>query len=304
MNRDKFLFIINPISGGLDKSKYLNKLRQIFHSQQKTFEVFETQGVEEDYANAQKAIDNFQPDVVVAVGGDGTCNFVADLIIDKDVLFGIVPLGSANGLARELNISENHELSTKLLFSGIEKPIDALLINGEHLCLHLSDIGLNAKVVKRFEEEKIRGKFGYLRQFIREIIHTVPKKFKFELNGNKFKKKAHMVVIANATKYGTGAVMNPIGKIDDGKFEICIVKPFPKYAIFSIAYHMFRGSLKTSPYVKIISCREITIHNPQKEVLQVDGEVIGYPATVTVGIKKHAYRLIAPKPNSRSSILG
>ncbi|MDF9796041.1 diacylglycerol kinase (ATP) [Catalinimonas alkaloidigena] len=304
MNREKFLFIINPISGGLDKSKFLNKLNQVFQNQQKSFELFETQGTEDDHINAQKAIEKLQPDVVVAVGGDGTCNFVAELIIDKQVLFGIIPLGSANGLARELNISENHELAIKLLLNGIEKPLDALIINDKHLCLHLSDIGLNAKVVKRFEEEKIRGKFGYLRQFIREIIHITPKKYQFELKGNEFKKKANMVVIANASKYGTGAVMNPIGKIDDGKFEICIVKPFPKYAIFSIAYHMFRGTIKTSPYIKIISCKEIIIHNLQKEVLQVDGEVIGYPTTVKVTIKKHAFHIIAPKPSTRTSILG
>ena len=182
--------------------------------------------------------------------------------------------------------------------------VDALLLNDKHLCLHLSDIGLNDKVVKRFEEEKIRGKFGYIRQFIREIIHTVPKKFKFDLQGNTFKRRAHMVVIANATKYGTGAVMNPVGKIDDGKFEICIVKPFPKYAVFSIAYHMFRGSIKTSPYVKIISCKSITIYNPQKEVLQVDGEVIGYPKKVDVKIKKHAFHLITPKSSEKNTILG
>lgn len=300
MTRDKFLFIINPISGGLDKSKYVQKLKLIFHEKQKEFEVFETTGNDDDAKKARQKIEAFQPDVVVAVGGDGTCNFVADLIVDLNVLFGIVPLGSANGLARELEISENHEVATRLLFSGIEKPMDALLINDKHLCIHLSDIGLNAKVVKRFEEEKVRGMFGYMRQFLREIVYTVPKKFKFELKGNKFKKKAHMVVIANATKYGTGAIMNPVGRIDDGKFEICIVKPFPKYAILSLTYHLFRGTIKTSPYIDILTCREITIFNPQKEVLQIDGEVKGNPEVVKVVVKPQSFTIIAPAPEEEA----
>lgn len=297
MNRETFLFIINPIAGGLDKSKYIQKLDQIFLKKGKKFKVFETTGQKNDAENALQLIKDYQPDVVVAVGGDGTCNMVAKLIYDLDVLFGIVPLGSANGLARELNINENRDLATELLFNGIERPIDALLINNKHLCLHLSDIGLNAKVVKRFEEEKSRGMLGYVKQFLREIRHSEPKKFRFELKGNKFKKKAHMVVIANASKYGTGAIVNPTGKIDDGRFEICIIKPFPWYAFFAITYHLFRGSLKTSRYIDIISCSQIKIHNLPKEVLQIDGEVHGYPAIVEVSIKKHAYTLIAPEPD-------
>lgn len=298
MKRDKFLFIINPISGGLDKSKYLVKLNQIFLQEKKQFKVFETQGKEDDADKVRAIIHDDQPDVVVAVGGDGTCNFVADIIVDMHILFGIVPLGSANGLARELDISENQEVATQLLFTGIERPMDALLVNDKHLCLHLGDIGLNAKVVKRFEEEKVRGMFGYMKQFVREIVYTVPKKFRFELKGNKFKKKANMVVIANATKYGTGAIMNPVGSIDDGKFEICIVKPFPKLAILSLTYHLFKGTIKTSPYIDIITCREITIYNPQKEVLQIDGEVKGNPEVVKVTIKPRAFTMIAPKPKN------
>ncbi|WPP52048.1 diacylglycerol/lipid kinase family protein [Catalinimonas niigatensis] len=295
MARDRFLFIINPIAGGVDKSKYVKTLDQLFFEKKKEFDVFETTGESDDFQNALQMIEDFQPDVVVAVGGDGTCNMVAKLIYGREVLFGIVPLGSANGLARELNIGENRHSATETLFNGIEKSVDALLINNEHICLHLSDIGLNAKVVKRFEEERIRGMFGYMKQFVREIKLSEPKKFRFELKGNSFKKKAHMVVIANAGRYGTGAIVNPVGKIDDGKFEICIIKPFPLYAFLTITFHLFRGTLKTSRYVDIISCRHIKIINLPREVLQIDGEVHGYPEEVEVTIKKHAYKLIVPQ---------
>ena len=297
MNRNKFLFVINPIAGGLDKSRYINKLDKIFELKQKQFTVLETTGGEEDPQKIEAAIADYAPDVVVAVGGDGTCNLVARILYKKDVLFGIVPLGSANGLARELDIEENIDIATELLFTGIEKPLDAVIINKKHICLHLSDLGLNAKVVKRFEEEKRRGMIGYTRQFIREIRLSKPKKYGFELNGNSFRKKALMVVIANASKYGTGAIVNPIGKVDDGKFEICIVKPFPYYALFAITFHLFKGTIRTSRYVEIISTSSIRIHNLPKEVLQIDGEIQGYPKTVDVKIKQHAYRLIVPEPD-------
>jgi len=297
MKRDRFIFIINPIAGGLDKTKYVHKLDYIFANYQKDYSIHDTKGEPDDPQRAKEAIVAYQPDVVVAVGGDGTCNMVAQLIADENVLFGIVPLGSANGLATELNIEDDVDAATDLLFTGVEKKMDAIVINDEHICLHLSDIGLNAKVVRRFEEGKKRGMLGYVRQFIREIYHSQPNSFVFELKGNTFKKKAHMVVIANASKYGTGAIVNPVGKIDDGKFEICIVKPFPFYGYFSITFQMFKGTLKTSPFVDIISTQHIKIYNKPKEVLQIDGEIRGYPDTVEASIKKHAFRLIVPQPD-------
>ena len=105
-----------------------------------------------------------------------------------------------------------------------------------------------------------------------------------------------MVVIANASKYGTGAIVNPSGKLDDGRFEICIVKPFPFYALFAITFQLFAGTLKTSRYVDIISTSNILIHNLPGEILQIDGEVHDYPQKVEVKIRQHAYRLIVPKP--------
>jgi len=296
MKRQRFLFVINPIAGGLDKSRYINKLDTIFLKKQKEFEVIETRGQGNDKQRISDAIDAYQPDVVVAVGGDGTCNMVATVVQDRDLLFGIVPLGSANGLATELNIEDDVMQATDVLFTGVEKKVDAIIINDKHICLHLSDIGLNAKVVKRFEENKTRGMLGYFRQFVREIRNAQPKKFGFDLNGNYFEKTALMVVIANASKYGTGAIVNPEGKLDDGRFEICIVKPFPFYAFFSITFHLFKGTLRTSGYVKIISTRQIVIHNLPREVLQIDGEVQDYPERVEAKIKKHAFRLIVPEP--------
>lgn len=297
MKREKFLFVINPISGGLDKSSYINKLEAIFKKNNKEFQVLETRGQGDDKERVAKATDEYAPDVVVAVGGDGTFNMVATALYKKNVLFGIVPLGSANGLATELNIEEDIMLATELLFSGIEKKVDAIIINEKHICLHLSDIGLNAKVVKRFEENKQRGMLGYVRQFIREIKSTQPKEFKFFINGSEFTKSAHMVVIANASKYGTGAIVNPVGKLDDGKFEICIVKPFPFYALFTLTFHLFKGSLKTSRYVDIISTNEVKIHNMSREVLQIDGEVHDYPEQVEAHISQYSYRLIVPEPD-------
>lgn len=295
MAYEKYLFVINPIAGGLDKKQYTANLKKKFDQQQTQLEIMETVG-ENDRQRIQQHIEEIKPDVVVAVGGDGTCNLIADLLRHTEIVMGIIPLGSANGLARELTIPQNIEQATDLLFSGKEIAIDCILINQKYICLHLSDIGLNARVVRRFERgEKARGMLGYFKQYISEITHLDPKRYKFELEGNQFKRRAHMVVIANASKYGTGAIVNPVGRINDGKFEVCIIKPFPLWSIFSLFIALFRGTLKTSRYVKILSCRQIKVYNKYKDVVQVDGEDIGEPKVVNAEILEKVLKIIVPK---------
>lgn len=297
MAYNKYLFIINPIAGGLDKKEYIAGLKKKFDQHQVHFDILETTGDgDNDRQRIEQKVEEKKPEVVVAVGGDGTCNMVADLLKHTEIVMGIIPLGSANGLATELSIPQNIEQATDLLLSGKELAIDAILINQKYLCLHLSDIGLNARVVRRFERgEKSRGMLGYFKQYLSEITHLEPKKFKFELNGNQFSRKAHMVVIANASKYGTGAIVNPTGKINDGKFEVCIIKPFPIWSIFSISIALFRGTLKSSRYVKILSCKQIKVFNKPRDVVQIDGEDIGEPKVVNAEILDKALKVIVPQ---------
>lgn len=294
MPRNRFLFVINPIAGGLDKKQYVDNLREKTAHYAAHLDIVETTG-ENDRERILDCIRNCNPDAVVAVGGDGTCNLVAGLLRETDCALGIVPLGSANGLATDLGIPPDVEEATELLFHGKETKIDGILINDEHLCLHLSDIGLNARVVKRFERQKSRGMLGYFRQYVTELMHMEPKRFEFELNGNRFKRRAHMVVIANSNKYGTGAIVNPVGKINDGKFEVCIIRPFPLWSIFALTLALFRGTLKKTRFVKIISCKKIKVFNKPKEVVQVDGEVIGEPKVVTAEILSGAFSIIVPQ---------
>ncbi len=294
MARSRFLFVINPIAGGLDKQEYVQNLHEKTNHYDIHLDIIETTG-ERDRDCIQDNIKKMNPDVVVAVGGDGTCNLVAGLLRNTTRALGIVPLGSANGLATDLGIPHDVAAATELLFQGKVMNIDGILINGEYLCFHLSDIGLNARVVKRFERQKSRGMMGYFRQYVTELLRMEPKKFEFELNGNRFKRKAHMVVIANSNKYGTGAIVNPVGMINDGKFEVCIIKPFPLWAIFGLTFALFRGTLKKKTrYIKIISCKKVTVFNKSKEVVQVDGEVIGEPDVVTAEILAGAFKVIVP----------
>ena len=90
-------------------------------------------------------------------GGDGTLKIVATALLNTNILLGVLPAGSANGMARELGIPPSIAGALAVLVTGEQKPLDVISVNDGDLCLHLSDIGLNAQLVKQYEQNNLRG---------------------------------------------------------------------------------------------------------------------------------------------------
>lgn len=241
----------------------------------------------------QNAIDQFQPDIIAAAGGDGTINLVARLIKNTNIKLLIIPMGSANGMAKEFDMPESLEDCLKLIETGKTVAIDLLQINNE-ISVHLADIGLNAKIVKRFQLDKKRGMLTYAKYLFNEVFFIKERRFMLYLENETRKVKAVSITFANATKYGTGAVINPDGKLNDGLFEICIVKPFPKIHLLSIAIKMFRNRLKYSEFFETIHCSKAKLVAKSKTLLQVDGEIIGNVKEIRMESLLHALNVIIP----------
>jgi diacylglycerol kinase family enzyme len=189
----KFLFVVNPISGGKQKNDYEDAIKKHFESLPHSIEFFLLDG-KNDAERLQESIEQLKPHKVVAVGGDGTVSLVAKKILGTEMQLGIIPAGSANGMARELAIPLNITDALNLLLLNNARKADAILVN-KQVCLHLSDIGLNARLIKYFEEGNKRGKIGYAKvalkvlwkkQNIRTIIQT---------KDNEIKRDAFMVVL-------------------------------------------------------------------------------------------------------------
>ena len=157
----KLLFVINPVSGGKEKKDLEQVIRDYFKDYPHKVEFYVLSG-ENDLTSVKHYIDRLKPDRVVAVGGDGTVKMLAQLLINTPHYLGIIPAGSANGMAKELNIPSEILPSLDILINGVCKKIDLLRINNE-ICIHLSDLGMNAMLVKNFERSGKRGMWGYAR---------------------------------------------------------------------------------------------------------------------------------------------
>ena len=284
----EFLFIINPGSGnsaidwGLEiKNYFADSIHSI-----EFFHLTKDCSVE----TIKEQIKLFSPNKVVAVGGDGTVKLVAECILNTKILLGILPAGSANGLAKELGISNVPAEAMKALLSGKSQTIHTLQVNGQ-LCIHLSDVGLNAYVVKEFENQPVRGMWGYLMASIKVLWQNPWMQITMKIAQQNIKVKAKMIVIANATKYGSGAIINPIGKLDDDLFEVIVIKKISFGEMFKmVVSHKPYDSEKT----EIFQTDELLIKSSRKVHFQIDGEYLGKVKEVKAVIVPDCLEVIVP----------
>lgn len=282
--------MINPVSGGKEKHDWEASIRQFFKDRPQLTEFYLLTG-RDDKISIQHHIERFRPHRVVAVGGDGTIKMLADILKETTMELGILPAGSANGMARELKIPLITEEALEVIVNGFPKKIDLIKINEEEICLHLSDIGLNALLVKYFEGSKKRGMWGY-GQAIFKVLWRKPLMYvQIKTDKEEIKRKAYMVVVANAQTYGTGAIINPEGKLDDGLFEIVVVRRLNLIELLKmlITHKPFHPNR-----IEVFQTKAVEMNLRRKAYFQVDGEYIGKTTKVKARVLPQIVKVVLP----------
>ncbi|TCD12728.1 YegS/Rv2252/BmrU family lipid kinase [Pedobacter frigidisoli] len=282
----KLLFIINPGSGSHDIN-----LKEVIstHFESKEIEI-ELYELPDDCSldKIKAEISKSKADRVVAVGGDGTLKLVAECLLNTETPIGIIPAGSANGMAKELGIPTDIELALDLLEAGKLQKIHVVKLNNE-VCIHLSDLGFNAYLVKKFDTLPERGMWGYAKATWHALWNHNRMEVELNIDGKTIKSPAAMVAIANATMYGTGLKINPDGKLDDELFEIVVVKDYSYLEILKI----WLTKLPFNPKkIEVFQTSEVKISSKHKAHFQVDGEYIGKVNTVEAKILPAAITVI------------
>jgi diacylglycerol kinase (ATP) len=290
MNFKEVLLVVNPISGQIDKKKIIKKVKEQLHNSGRNFHLYSTTG-KNDAEKIQQKIHEMEIDRVVVAGGDGTINLVGDAVKDMEVGLGIISAGSANGLAVNFDLPESLDRQIEIALGENYIFLDLLSLNNI-ICLHMSDLGINAELIKNYESSSVRGKFGYLIQSIPTLINSgYP--FDFFIQTEDYSKEAEAVLLgfANMKKYGTGANVNPKGNPEDGIFEILIFKKLK----FGEILKTLRNETDLDPdFVEIISAKKakITCHHPV--AFQIDGEFIGMENEIEIKILPNKLKIAVP----------
>lgn len=292
MEQDKtILFIVNPIAGSLNKDQLIIEVKKNIAKSGSECKIYITCG-KDDASKISSLISEITPSRVIVAGGDGTIKLTAEILAEFDLPLGIIPAGSANGLAFNLGLtilplSRQIEIALGENF----KKIDILDINGEY-CLHMSDFGVNAELIKNYHYSGIRGKFGYILQSIPTLFKSkYPFEFEIFTESASFKKKGILLAFANFRKYGTGANINPQGKPDDGIFEIIVFKEFDIIEIFKT----LRNEEHLDPeFAEIIQATHAKVRCNIPVAFQIDGEYIGEKKEIEVNIIPKKLKIAIP----------
>lgn len=284
------LFVVNPISGDVDKTQYIEATQLFAETANLEFLLFETSG-EEDGNKIKALYNQYQPERVIIAGGDGTIKMVAEALEKQDVILGILPAGSANGLAVDLNLPNTLEEGLKIAFNNNFMEMDMISINGKK-SLHLSDLGLNADLVKNYQNSDIRGKLGYALQTYTTLTEMeAPFSAVITANNQTIECEARMIVIANSQRYGTGVVINPNGVMNDGMFELVILKNLDLLTFGKI----ITGNMPIdSEDIEIISTDKATIKTLSPVSFQIDGEYCGPETQLDIKILPKQMKVAIP----------
>lgn len=291
MQKQKCLFIINPISG-------LGKQKEIPDLIHKHLDLgrFEYELTTTEYAGHAHELANqyhYDYDVLVAVGGDGTMNEVASGLLGKSAALGVIPLGSGNGFARHFKIAMQAKKALEQLNYSQRMVMDTGIIN-EKPFFNVSGVGFDGQISKTFAKQLTRGYVTYARCVMEELQTYRPKKISYTLDDCEVEDEFFLIAFANTSQYGNNAVIAPLANPQDGLLDIVLVKAFPPMYLPAFTMMSLFRVLHLSPYVEIIRTSSIRLQNSEKAPLHIDGEFLSNDRTIEVSTQKANLQVMVP----------
>ncbi len=265
----KILFIVNPNAGKKISGKLIETIRKEIPS-----DIYNEIAIWKDkdhFDEIVKTLKNGGFTDAVAVGGDGTVNQVAKNIVNTNIVLGIIPAGSGNGLARSLGISMVTEEAIKQIVNGNKKTIDTGIINSiPFFCT--SGVGFDAHIGKLFASSVKRGLQSYVKITLKEIFAYKPAKYKLSIDGNIIEREAFLITIANAGQYGNDFYIAPQAKLNDGVFHLVILKPFSLLKGIGAVIKVLQRKANESKLIETLTGKEIIITRESPDAIHFDGE--------------------------------
>ena len=283
-------FIVNPISGGKDKSGIVASVRKHLDASlyRPAFHFTERAGEAETFAHDCRA------DIVVAVGGDGTVSEVARGLVGTGKTLGIIPCGSGDGLALHLGISRTPAKAVKTLNEAAEARIDVASLNGRpFFCT--AGMGLDADVSLDFARSTQRGLGRYISLAWEEWknhpgdLYTIKSD-----NEETWSGKAVFVTVANANQWGNQARIAPMASLQDGLLDVIVVRPFATVEIPDLAARLMTGLAPTSRHFLHFSGAGFRITRQHPGAVHGDGDPFEDGTEFALSVAPAALKVLVP----------
>lgn len=232
----KTVFIVNPKSGTPKFPIRLHLLiRKYYGESNPNVHVWESKYAGNVRELAEKAVqEGFH--IVVAVGGDGTVNEAAQAVVNSPAALGVIPTGSGNGFARNMDIPLRMEKAVATVHSPTFKQIDVGKLNDKYFLVSCG-FGWESVIATLFEGSKIRGPLPYAGVALQSFIQYEPQEIIISAQPEdwQYKGRPMLFSVTNMRQYGLGVTIAPDADYQDGKLDICLL---PRHSVLDAIKYM------------------------------------------------------------------
>jgi diacylglycerol kinase (ATP) len=216
-------------------------------------------------------------DLVVIGGGDGTLNAAAAGLVDTQIPLAILPLGTANDLARTLGIAPSPIDACKAISTSQVRRIDLGWVNGKYF-FNVASLGLSVKITHNLTKEaKSRwGVFAYAKAALQAIWQSRPFAAIISQDGESVKVKTLQIAVGNGRFYGGGMAVAADAAIDDRRLDLYSLEVSHWWQIVFLLPSLWRGDHGSDRNVRALHCREVTISTRKPRPINTDGELTTY----------------------------
>ena len=234
-------------------------------------------------------------DLVAVGGGDGTMNAAADGLMATGLPLGILPLGTANDLARTLGIAPDLERAVEVIATGHTRRIDLGLVNG-HPFFNVASLGLSAELAAQLTREMKRrwGKLGYAVTALRVLARARPFRATIASEEGTVRVSTLQIAVGNGRFYGGGNAVEKTAAIDDQRLDLYSLEVRRAWKLALMARSFRQGEHGAWDEVRAIRAREFEVRTRRPKPINADGEIVTHtPARFT--IRPEAVTVFAPQ---------
>ncbi len=237
-----------------------------------------------------------QVDLVIVGGGDGTLNAAVDGLVNTHLPLGILPLGTANDLAKTLGIPNSIPEACKIIALGEVRYIDLGWVNGKHF-FNVASLGLSVKITQRLTKEAKRrwGVLAYAATAIQVIWESRPFSAEIRFKNQSFSVKTVQIAVGNGRYYGGGMAVVPDATIDDQRLDLYSLEIKHWWQIIPILPAMRKGQHIRSQNVRSFHGEEFEVFTPKPRPINTDGEITTYTPALFRVIPQALTVLVPPR---------
>lgn len=293
----KTRFIFNPYSGRNRRRPGLaQSIRDFISARSLDAELAMTEGPKHATELAREGL-LAGCELVVAVGGDGTMNEVAQGLLHSPAALALVPCGSGNGLAWHLGLPRAPFDALNLIAGadvrGRVAALDTGSANG-HPFFNVMGLGLDADVSQRFNTLTHRGLPGYIRTGLAALRDIRHERVTITTGTQSECVEILLLSVANSDQYGNNARIAPGARVDDGALDLIAVQPVGLAAAARLTARLFLGNFDRSPHVRRFRGSHFRIERCAPGVIHTDAETHEAGPVVEVAVHPRSLRVLIP----------